>query len=51
MKNYLYKISIHTNYFKTFCYKQVRTAHEKAAIQEIVVTLRQLYALMIPNVF
>lgn len=43
MKNYLYKISIHTNHFETFCYKQVRAANDKAAIQEIVVTLRQLY--------
>jgi hypothetical protein len=43
MKNYLYKIKIHTGFFETFCYKQVRAANEKAAIQEIVVTLRPLY--------
>jgi hypothetical protein len=43
MKNYLYKIRIHTSFFETFCYKQVRAANEQAAIQEIVVTLRQPY--------
>jgi hypothetical protein len=43
MKNYLYKIRIHTSFFETFCYKQVCAANEKAAIQEIVVTLRQRY--------
>jgi hypothetical protein len=43
MKNYLYKIRIHIYFFETFCYKQVRAANEQAAIQEIVVTLRQLY--------
>jgi hypothetical protein len=43
MKNYLYKIKINTVFFETFCYKQVRAANEKAAIQEIVVTLRQPY--------
>jgi hypothetical protein len=43
MKNYLYKIRIHTGFFETFCYKQVRAPNEQAAIQEIVVTLRQSY--------
>jgi hypothetical protein len=41
MKNYLYKIRIQTSFFETFCYKQVRAPNEQAAIQEIVVTLRQ----------
>ncbi|MEN9612932.1 MAG: hypothetical protein RLZZ628_3746 [Bacteroidota bacterium] len=43
MKNYLYKTKINTGFFETFCYNQVRAANEKAAILEIVVTLRQRY--------